>query len=409
MQVLHVCSHWYHVGLNSPNLWTVICGRGGAECLQTFVFRSQGLPLCIYSEDTTHCDVPYIIPALSHVRTRIKALCLKVPRGLQSLFKPCFRALKDAGPAMLENLDIEVPLPNGRLGNTDCWEVHLDDIFSRNFPFLRRLCIVGYSSMNGTILASNLRMLHLEGLDGHGGIEIPDLLLSLRNMSSLHELILSYALNFETSTGNEDLPICNLPSLSWLAMYDTGSNCSVVLKHLVMPNRTEVELDCDLTSPEESSALSLAIQSLFFQGEPHRRTIIRDFRSLTIAGSTSSKELLIAGCGHAHNSLRSGLEFDCCDPNFYIHINCQDYLRTFSDLLGILPLSGVEMLHIGSDGDVMFPDLQQSRHGSFIPYLPVFEEVTCLEMSLGQSLDDVPLNLPALQETLPKLKEIRFV
>jgi hypothetical protein len=368
------------------------------------VRRSQGLPLDVTFKDVSDRAIHYVATILGEVQDRIRSLDIRVAchPGLYAWIQK-YAVTAKGSPMLLENLCIEVLEYRNPIDEQSSLSV--SDLFSHRLRSLERLRIISHSNLDGLAFGPNLRTLHLEikrGKSGRCGVDVLSFMHSLRTTPFLEQLVLCDVMpvNDESKVLPSSSSPCPLRHLTFFAMYDTAQNCASFLQLITIPPDTEIELDCDVHSPEDLTALTCAIKTTF---RP------RHIRSLSISGSVSRQAVILEGCLHPHKSWHVNCAdvYNCMGPNFRVRISYDSYPYNMPDILKMLPLLDIETLHIVSTDEtdaLIFPADGQK---DFVEALAMLTTVKRLEMSpcCLEMLSD----LEGMRTMLPSLEEMDWI
>ncbi|KAI0311244.1 hypothetical protein OF83DRAFT_1151684 [Amylostereum chailletii] len=278
--VTHVCRHWRQLALDQPCLWTEICFALGNRWVEEMLVRSRAAPI-VFERDIPPALSPrnaqHAVPADAGTRpppdektmlaghmSHIQQLKLRAPYATMQRLVKSF-----TGPApLLEGLSLT------SLASIEALTLPFA-LFATHTPRLRRVLLNGFRFLWSSSLFHGLEHLHVtspvnlsnpasgappqpgSGPDAvapetadSASTTLSRFLDVLRNLPHLQSLVLKNCLPDRLDPPG-DVPAAPLPHLSLLGLEGTVHDCTRLLRHLVLPSSTALDLHCSTRLPTD--------------------------------------------------------------------------------------------------------------------------------------------------------------
>lgn len=336
--VSHVCAHWRRVALETPRLWTCIDIRAfeSGTWVETFLERSKRAPLTL-SVNLTSRSQQRIEAVLGNMdRMRQLSLTLQIPMG-QDLLE-----ILETHPApLLELLEINsfATAGSGRLS---------DNLFAGNHPSLRRLKLINCNLSWNLPTLKDLVALQISNphiMKGSGqGPSLLQLTSMLNKSPNLEHLDFDGAFPISQTDVDFGSPIL-LSHLSKINLKSKISSCINLLNHISYPATSSISVR-SLYNTSHTLPDILRIMRCTFS--PEKIIGVRPpIRYLKVTSSLETSEGLLnidGWCDPRNYQQEAKVSLGVEIPGDIIHPSVGE---SHSEFWSILPLEGLEYLHIG--------------------------------------------------------------
>ncbi|GJE93793.1 F-box protein [Phanerochaete sordida] len=353
IRILHVCRHWYQLGVGSSTLWCNATSTSSIACIKEVLHRSWGAPLA-----TVH--IPSICPNTLEAAVlllgeahRTKTLQVSIPYMYRA---EVIRALSSCGkmPA-LKKLTVYI---QGAIGTFS----RLTHFFPFELPRLTVLSVQVLGGLGGMVRAPNLQYLSvrrwegaMETLSEEHPVDVDDLVQALRSMPHLAELWMEGLQPSSTRFPSSHEERAHLPALQCLSLSGPAFPLAGLLNLISVPTTATAMLQWVLMSHDSGDASYLvdSISGLFIEEDPRGRTKQRALRALRLSDTGSGHCLSVEGSATRDYAF----DFTLVVAGVADEGTSHPVLKGLGRLIEQLPLSEVRSLHVmGNEAkDVLVP------------------------------------------------------
>lgn len=272
LRLLLVCTHWRHVAISTPALWTRVVVGPRAQWLQLQLLRAHEMPLMVLAvftqgarpeeEDAKLLNLECII---QNELARVRVLHLRAP---VQIVRQAFMAIAIAhSAAHLTEFKIEYVAQEASIGDD---RPILPFLLPDNMPTLQKLVLVEIPFM-WMSLPSFVNLRHLEirkdVRDGH--LVMADFLNAVESLNLLEFLSLRFNISCYaqgTVLAMWQVPhtrVIILPYLRNLMLQASCADCSVLLNHMVFSRSPNISCVCLTDRGSEDFAAAIAAKLIY--------------------------------------------------------------------------------------------------------------------------------------------------